>query len=1132
MKLPKNLKCIIAVFKNTLLTFIALSVSYYCQAQIFVSGVVTQEPGFGLQGVTVSISGTNQSVFTDKDGAYSISAPGAGSILEFSHFGYDNQDIIIGDHSTINIIMSEESDFVDVGYGTQGKKEVSSSLSVVSTHYFNESTSISFDQALQGKIPGVYITTSGTPGSSSSMYIRGVGSVINSEPLVIIDGVSGSDLSSVNPKDIEAVSILKDASATSIYGARGANGVIVVNTKQGIKGDQPIVSYNSYIGKSYMSNNGFDLLNGWELMEFYAQGMINLQNTKGIEPGVNPQFGGLTNVEYDYTNTVGFDDYGNPLYYINSGELTMPYATNPAGYSEEQIIDMYGSIEAWEESYVSNGTSAWTRSAYNQILYDLGVNESTATESQLSKAKAGTNWYDLIVRDAIIQDHHLSIVGGNDKGGYSMGLGYTSHEGTILSSFYDRYTLSLNTTFNPRSFISIGQNSSIAFTEFQGDRGLQEEGSAINLTYAIKSFVPVYTVDGEFAGSKSNDGGRSSSAFATVSRQKEDWDRGIRMQNSVFAEITPIPELSIRSQISTNFNGDWSRIFSERTNMDANFGTSKNSLFESAGWEFKWQWTNTATFSKKLYNNNLTFVIGTEAIDQGYGRKISGLRYDYIFPDDQNTWILSNGSSADASNSGTMASHSSMMGIFGRANYSYKGKYLASFAVRRDGSSKFSPKNRWGTFPSLSLGWRISDESFMANTSGWLNDLKIRGGWGTSGNANIGAYNWRYQYATGNPYIYSISGSDVSVATGYGISYIGNTDAKWESTEMFNTGLDASAFNNRLSMSIDFFIKKTSNMLLSENWITIPGTATNPTVNLGDMSNTGVEINLGWKENIGKFSYSLNGNLSHYRNKVISLGSSDQFSSTRINNITITTPEKPLGMYYGFNILGIYNSVEDVFEYTTNGTTVLPSGAVSLDELVPEEFIGRFKIEDVNTDGIIDNSDLTIIGNPHPDFTGGLNISAGYGNWDVSSFLYFSVGNDLYKMYMFYTHYGFMGSNYSKDRRDNSWSPSNPSGIYPMWTGYSTEANETTSTSNSLYVEDGSYLRMQNLSIGYNLPNSVLNKLGASQFRIYGQISNLFTFTNYSGLDPEINGSSRSMGVDYGAYGIPRQLIFGVNVIF
>jgi hypothetical protein len=331
-------------------------------------------------------------------------------------------------------------------------------------------------------------------------------------------------------------------------------------------------------------------------------------------------------------------------------------------------------------------------------------------------------------------------------------------------------------------------------------------------------------------------------------------------------------------------------------------------------------------------------------------------------------------------------------------------------------------------------------------------------------------------------------------------------------------------------------MKKTSDMLVPANWSALAGSATKPNINIGDIENYGVELNLTWRDKIGDLRYNIGANVSTYRNTVTRLGSSDLFTSTRLNNITITTEGQPISMFYGYNVLGIYKSADEVTGYKSNGKTVLPYGASNVDN--PNDFIGRYQVEDINQDGKIDADDRTIIGNPHPDFSGGLNIGLNWKQWDLSTYFVFSVGNDLFKHYMYYTHFGNLQSNYSKDRRDNSWSPSNPDGVYPLWTTAAIESKqEAASESNSMYIQDGSYLRNQMLTLGYSVPRQLLNKINLERLRIYAQVGNLFTITGYDGLDPEIRSfnitsNDRSKGIDYGGYGMPRQFLIGLNVSF
>lgn len=1071
-----------------------------------------------IVGANVLVKGTTIGNISDMDGRVILDGVPSNAILVVSYIGYVSQEIPLKSSQTnVRIQLVEDTQALDevvvVGYGTQSKKDITGSVAVVSTDAIHETPVATFAEALQGKASGVYISNSGGPSGETTIRIRGVGSLNSSDPLIVVDGVSGVDISSVNPNDIESMQVLKDASATAIYGAQGANGVIIITTKQGTRADRVRVrvSYNGYFGVAKMANSGYDLLNGWESMEFEELGQQNLYNYRGLATS-HPQFGQIA-----ATGGKG---------------ISMPYAIKPAGYSEQQIIDMYGSVEAWEKSYVDDGSSSWARSAYYQMLAD-GYSDA--------EARKGTNWYDEIVQTGKIQDHQISLVGGGEKATYSVSLGYTNREGTIQNSYFKRYSLRTNTTYNPNKYFTMGQNTNLAAMETGGESGRQGDANTFAKTYTMNSWVPIYNVGGDYTGSVAPNAGRDISAVHQVAMNENDWTRMFHGQTAVFAELSNpwIEGLKLRSQFSARLNGMWSLEMTERQNMANKEASANNTLTETGNWRLNWQWTNTATYTKKIHeDHNITVVLGTEAIKQGVGRYMQGTRIDYIFESDPNTWTLDNGSSSNIGNSSRYQRKVTMFGLFGRADYSYKGKYLATFTIRRDASSKFGSKNRWGNFPSASLGWRMSDEKFMEPTRKWLDDFKLRAGYGTTGNSNIGSYNYAFQYGTGNYYMYPITGSDSETSPGYVLSNLGDSDAKWETTKMFNIGFDLTALSNRLTAGFDFYVKNTSGLLVPANWSALVGNASKPSINIGDMKNRGIDLSIGWRDKVGEFGYNITANISRYKNEVTRLGSSDLFNDTRLSKVNITTVGQPVGMFYGYQIDGIYQNEQDVIS-----SGVLPYGVATENDLVASAWVGRYKMKDVNNDGKIDADDRTIIGNPHPDLTGGFNISLTWRDFDLSTYMYYSIGNDLYKHYEYYTMFGNLQSNYSKDRLAKSWDPvNNPNGIYPLWTTTSTEGPEAGNESNSNYVQDGSYLRMQTLTLGYSLPKKLLKKIGFEKIRVYGQISNVFTITGYDGLDPEVRShtsfeneyvsSDMNKGIDYGSYGMPRQFLMGVNVTF
>ena len=1077
--------------------------------------VTVKDAAGEIIGANVIVKGTTIGSITDMSGVAVIQDVPNGAILQVSYVGYTTVDVPLkNNQESIVVTLKEDAEALDevvvVGYGTQAKKDITGSVAVVSRDDIQVQPVASFAEALQGRAPGVYVNTSGGPSGETTIRIRGVGSMKGSDPLIIVDGVQDVDISSVNPNDIDSFQVLKDAAATAIYGARAANGVIIITTKQGNKAGKVRITYNGYVSASQMANDGYPMMGAWESMKAEEQSQWNLVNYRGYDKSqvAHQQFGSIAN-----------------------GELQMPYAIVPTGYSKDQIISEFGSIDNWVNSYNSETGPYYSRSAYYQMLED-GYSEEEARE--------GTNWFDEVTQTGISQNHELSVTSGNDKGQYAFSLGYTNREGTIKNSGFERYNMRLNTTFTPTKHFIIGQNTNVATMKITGERGRQGDDNTFGKTYTMASWMPVYNVSGQFAGSVGG-GGRSTSAASSVINSANDWIRFLRLQSAVFAEIKDpwIKGLSVRTQFAASVRGGWDATMNERTIEYNKEGTSQNYFTESGNWYFDWQWTNTATYKTTFADDHdLTVMIGSEALKRNIGRNISGTRYDYVFESDPNTWTLDNGGTSNITNSGSMGEKYTMFGYFGRVDYSYQGKYLATFTVRRDASSKFSEKHRWGTFPSASLGWRISDEPFLQTArQSWLDDLKLRLGYGTTGNSNIGSYNYAFQYANENASLYSISGDNSGASTGYAMTNLGDTEAKWETVKMFNVGYDFTAFNNRLTSSFDFYVKNTSDMLVDANWTYLAGGAEKPSVNIGSMRNVGVDFSVGWRGKIGQVSYNVNANASWYRNEVTKLGSSNLYTSTRISELNITTVGQPIAMFYGYQLDGIYKSVDDVLNYKNdNGGTVTPYGTTE-ESLNAQSWVGHYKFKDLNNDGRIDQDDRTIIGNPHPDLTGGINIGINWKDWDLSTYLYYSIGNDLYAHYQYYTYWGNLSNVYSRDRVQNAWNPeTNPNGTLPLWVSGDT-APETT-LSHSGYIQDGSFLRMQTLTLGYSLPKSVVSKLNLSRIRVYAQLANVFTLTGYEGLDPEVrsnNGDSSNdmmKGIDYGSYGMPKQYLVGLNVEF
>ena len=1070
-------------------------------------------------GANVLVKGTTIGSITDMDGNAVIQGVPNNSVIVVSYIGYITQEIQLQNgQNSLTVTLREDAETLDevvvVGYGTQAKKDITGSVAVVSRDAIAEQPVATFAEALQGRAAGVYVAAGGAPGANTTIRVRGVGGVNGSDPLIIVDGVQGVDVNSVNPNDIDSFQVLKDAAATAIYGARAANGVIIITTKQGNKEGKVRVSYSGYVSASTMANDGFKTLGAYDYMMAIGQSQKNQVEVRGANP---------TKVSHQQFGSA-YDADGN--YVGMSLEKNMPYTIVPAGLSKAQVMEQFGSYDGLVAAYKADGTHSYALSSYYYIKDVLGGSEEAA--------RAGTQWYDMVTRTGWSQNHELSVMGGGEKGQYSMSLAYQDRNGTIKGSSFERYSLRMNTTFNPTKHFTIGQNTNAAVMLTRGERGNQGDGSTFGQTYTMNKWVPAYNVGGDFAGSQGN-GGRNTSALQSVVNGYDNWNRNFRLQSSFFAEIKDpwIKGLTIRSQFAVNLNAGWGLSMSKKSIAWDKEGSSRNTFSENGNWSFGWQWTNTATYKFNIADkHDFTVMAGTEALKMGIGRNISAWRNDYVFENDPNTWTIDNGGTSSLGNGGGMGSKNTMFGLFARADYSYMGKYLVTATIRRDASSKFSESNRWGTFPSVSLGWRISDEKFMEKAHAtWLDDLKIRAGYGTTGNSNIGAYNYAFQYANPTRYMYGIDGGNSGAATGYGITALGDQNAKWETIKMFNVGFDLTAFNNKLTSTFDFYVKKTSDMLVPASWTPLSGAGSKPNTNQGNIKNTGIDFSIGWRDKIGQVSYNINANLSWYKNKVTKLGASDLYYSSRISEMSITTVGQPVGMFYGYVDDGIYKSEADVLSYGT-----LPYGVATQADLEknPGAYVGHYRWKDINGDGKVDANDRTIIGNPHPDLTGGFNIGLQWKNFDLSTYLYYTIGNELYKHYEYYTLWGNLGNVYSYDRIEKAWSPTNPNGTLPLWVYGDTHAENTQSHSD--YVTNGSYLRMQTLTLGYSLPKKLVSKLTLSRIRFYFQMSNVFTITGYEGLDPEVNSFSisgdRSKGIDYGAYGVPRQYLFGVNIDF
>lgn len=1054
-----------------------------------VTGTVTDSKGEPLLGVNVVVKGTTNGTITDLDGKFTLEAA-PNSLLVVSYIGYVTQQVPISGN-VVNILLKEDTQNLDevvvVGYGTQQKKDITGSVAVVNTKDLLASSGSSATQQLQGKAAGVYIGQTGSPGSPSMVRIRGINTVNDNGPLYVIDGVStrNQDLSSLNPNDIESMQVLKDASSAAIYGAQAANGVILITTKKGTRSGQPKLTYDGYVGVQ-KTGKRYDVLNSMDR--------------------VNLEWAAKTN---NYA-LMGSDKLPSHVQFGTGATPSIPNYLTQSGAGGRKDIDPS------DYSYPGNTYVPFS----------------------------DTNWWDEVDRAAMIQNHQIGVAGGTDKGQYNLSANYFKQDGTVVDSYYQRYQIRANTSFNIREWLRVGENLTYAFTKDNGLNSSGAESNPYSWSYRASPYVPVRDIKGNFAGSKFSGTGNFDNPVAIQVRNKDNFYSRNRVFGNLWAEADIIKGLTLR----TNFGMDYTNGHSYRMsklNPEFSETTGQNNLEEKADYNYRWVWTNTLTYTKTFNEiHKLNVLLGTEAIRDGLGRTLTGRRYNYLYEDNTDTWELNMGANnlqriAESKYKGEFA----LFGLFGRVDYAYDNRYLLTGIVRRDGVSRFSESNRYGVFPSVSAGWRISEEAFMENTKGWLDDLKLRFGYGMTGNSEVPRItNFAYEYRT-LPKLtnYDINGMNKSTEVGYRLDKFGNANTKWEATQMYNVGLDGTFLNGKFNASLEWYWKKTTDMLISAQYSDLAGEAGKPYINFGDMKNTGVDFNFNYRDSKGDWSWDISLNLSHYKNEVVKISESDDASiwggGTRISgNVSRTTKGHAISEFYGYKVDGFYENTDQVLALPPLGQDVKDAEAA-------KAWVGKFKFADVDGNEKLDGNDRTFIGSPHPDLIAGLNATITWRNWDLTAFFYSTIGNDLFNNTKYFTDFWLFEGNKSSRMRDQSWKlgADNSNAVLPILDYGDTYSG---TNSNSYYVENASFLKLKNLVIGYTFPKELMKKATISNLRIYVQAENLFTITNYTGLDPEYTnvdmkdvsdsgvGADLRRGIDMGGWPSTRRFLFGVNFAF
>lgn len=942
-----------------------------------------------------------------------------------------------------------------MGYGVQKKKLVTGATVQVKGDEIAKMNTTNPLQAMQGQTPGVSIaSTSGQPGADMKVSIRGLGTVGNSAPLYLIDGVGG-DISTLNPADIESIDVLKDAASAAIYGSAGANGVVLITTKQGREGKAQ-VSFDAYYGIQNVARKA-NMLNAKEYMA---------------------------------------------------------------------IMD---------EQALNSGLSAYDWSQY-QSIYDANGNVYD------------TDWVDTMFKDnATTESYTLGITGGSATSTYALSLGYMSQEGVVGGSDvsnYSRYNFRVNSEHKLfKDILKVGEQVSFVYKMNNGISVGNQYNNTLRGAFGTSPIAPVYS-DNNLYDSPYNDTSTSDwnkgdgNPYGLMMTDSNNENKTATFSGNVYAELQPVKNLKIKSVFGVVYGSSEYRSFKPLYKFSQYiYNEERTTVSQNANHSLGMTWTNTASYDWTMGEHSFNALLGMEAYryEGTYIEAKNGMLKEGF--DDWEHAFVGNGTASDSTNglgaSGNPHTESRKVSYFGRLGWNWKETYMVNATLRADGSSNFAKGNRFGYFPSVSAGWTITNEKFMESTQNWLDFLKIRASWGQVGNANIDAFqylapikstNTHYLFGSG----YGDSDAAAQLGTNWGAypSRLANADIKWETSQQTNIGLDARFLNSRLGVNFDFYIKDTKDWLVVAPILATAGAGA-PYINGGGVKNTGVELNLTWNDQIGKdFSYNIGINGAYNKNKVGEIPNDDGIIHGSTNQLYDNTPEfyraengKPIGYFYGFKTAGIFQNNQEIEDWIKAGNGVLQA------DVQP----GDVKFVDINHDGRVNELDKTDLGNGIPDFTMGFNLGFNWKGLDFSVVANGAFGQQIVQSY----------------RNHTSKQANYTTAILGRWTGEGTSNRIPRVTDQNLnwqfsdlYVQDGDYLRISNITLGYDFAKLLRCKV-ISQCRIYAQVQNAFTFTKYDGMDPEIgygpegdNGQGWVSGVDLGYYPRPRTVLFGVNLKF
>jgi TonB-linked SusC/RagA family outer membrane protein len=1051
-------------FGRYALLVVLMMVSAVTYAQkIAVTGTVTDPSNEPIIGASVMVQGGKGGTTTDLDGRFNLTAT-KGSTIVVSYIGCKSETVRITG-SEIKVVLKEDSKALDevivVGYGVQKKSVVTASIAKVSAEELDKVNPVRLDDALKGLAAGVNVTSvSGQPGAGSTIRVRGTGTINNSTPLYIVDGMPVDDgIGYLNPNDIQSIEVLKDAASGAVYGARAANGVILVTTK------------NGKLGKTKVSYDfSYSIQNPWRRREVCDATEYAIMMNEGSLNSGNPI---LYNDPYSYGKGTDWQDE-----VFNSNAPEQNHQISISGASDK--IDYYLSLGYFSQDGIIGGN--WNRSNYNRLSVRSNTNytvfDETKERTWLNKLKIGVN-----ANYAHVNQRSISA---------------NSEFGSVLGSAV---------TLSPMLGVYYATQA--------------EEDAAYAYYNGNSAFTPVCDASGRLytiAGTAYNE---ITNPIAQLSLPgAKDWSD--KIISSMYAELNIWKSLKFRTALGLeqNWYGEdgWTKKYYLNNNNNATF----SSVYSSMNKSLVWQLENTLSYDFTVGQHSISIVLGQSA-KKDTGRSVGASRQDLMEENASKANIdFATGLQADGkmSASGGEWEPHTLSSYFGRISYNYAERYMAQVTVRRDGSSNFGANHRYGTFPSFSLGWNVTNEKFMSKRPDWLTNTKVRFSWGKNGNENIGHFGYIALTAAGNNYVFGAGNAQTAV-NGVTSNVIPNADLRWEESVQTDGGLDFGFFQNALTFSVDYYVKRTNGML-----ITMPIPSYNgdkaPTGNVGKMENKGLEFEIGYKFNVSDVKFRIGANASYVKNKLIDLGNNNGYqgwdSMQGLGYISYAKNGETFPYFYGYKSNGIFQNQAEIKAY------VNADGAMIQPNAVP----GDVRWVDVNGDGKIDNNDETKIGKGTPDWTYGFSLSASWKNWDFSMMIQGTIGNDIYDA----THRVDINSANLPKYMLNRWTGDGTSNTYPR---FSYNDNVNWGVSSDLYVTDGSYMRLKNMQIGYTLPTNLTRKIFISSLRLFVSAENLLTFTKYAGFDPEIsNGSSSTygVGIDRGVYPQSRVFTFGLNLNF